>query len=64
LSVEHVFAQLFAFVKTAIAQIIPGCSQLTPVGVQLEALLEDPSVLESTDLKRWQPYSMERGPAT
>jgi D-3-phosphoglycerate dehydrogenase len=24
----------------------------------------NPSVLESTDLKRWQPYSMERGPAT
>jgi D-3-phosphoglycerate dehydrogenase len=24
----------------------------------------NPSVLESTDLRRWQPYSMERGPAT
>ena len=24
----------------------------------------NPSVLEDTDLKRWQPYSMERGPAT
>jgi len=24
----------------------------------------NPSVLESSDLKRWQPYSMERGPAT
>jgi D-3-phosphoglycerate dehydrogenase len=24
----------------------------------------NPSVLEKTDLKRWQPYSMERGPAT
>ena len=24
----------------------------------------NPSVLEKTDLRRWQPYSMERGPAT
>ena len=24
----------------------------------------NPSVLEKSDLKRWQPYSMERGPAT
>ena len=24
----------------------------------------NPTVLEKTDLKRWQPYSMERGPAT
>ena len=24
----------------------------------------NPSVLEKTELKRWQPYSMERGPAT
>ena len=23
----------------------------------------NPSVLERSDLKRWQPYSMERGPA-
>ena len=24
----------------------------------------NPTVLEKTELKRWQPYSMERGPAT
>ena len=24
----------------------------------------NPTVLEKTDLRRWQPYSMERGPAT
>ena len=23
----------------------------------------NPSVLEKSDLRRWQPYSMERGPA-
>ncbi len=23
----------------------------------------NPTVLEKTDLRRWQPYSMERGPA-
>ncbi len=45
--------------------------RLTRVGREVALVLTgrwpracvNPSVLESSDLKRWQPYSMERGPA-
>jgi D-3-phosphoglycerate dehydrogenase / 2-oxoglutarate reductase len=61
---------LTAHVASASARFDPARKRR--VGQEIAQVLQgywpraavNPSVLESTDLKRWQPYSMERGPAT
>ncbi len=61
---------LTAHVASASARFDPA--RRRRVGQEIALVLQgywpraavNPTVLEETDLKRWQPYSMERGPAT
>jgi D-3-phosphoglycerate dehydrogenase len=64
---------LYNFILTALVAWALACFYPGPprrVGQELAAVLAgrwprscvNPSVLEKSSLKRWQPYSMERGP--